>query len=99
MVGNSKSSGACTGVTRVRNPVLLAEYVRSKTPHTLIGVGGAEVLAKEAGIKMEEPEWFIEGRRLRQQEHAAAKGVILRDHDAPATEATPVQCLPPRRPV
>jgi beta-aspartyl-peptidase (threonine type) len=41
------SSGAVAAVTRARNPVLLADLVRTSTPHALFAGAGADALVKE----------------------------------------------------
>jgi beta-aspartyl-peptidase (threonine type) len=59
MEGRSGLAGACADVTRVRHPVSLARTVMEKTRHVLIVGPGAERLAEEHGLAMEDPEWFV----------------------------------------
>ena len=43
-------AGAVAGISRVRNPILLARAVMELTPHVLMAGAGAERLARRAGI-------------------------------------------------
>jgi len=43
-------AGAVAGISRVRNPVLLARAVMELTPHVLMAGAGAERLARRAGV-------------------------------------------------
>jgi L-asparaginase / beta-aspartyl-peptidase len=58
-VGPDRTTGAVACVTRVRNPVRLARLVMERTPHVLVAGAGAEALAAEWGLQLEEPEWFV----------------------------------------
>lgn len=64
MDGRDRSAGAVTGVTTVRNPILLADKVRTDSPHVFLMGEGAEQFAVEQGFEVTPPEWFAtEGRR------------------------------------
>ena len=94
MDGGTLTSGACCGVTTVKNPILLAEHIRVSTPHTLIGFDAADQLATNAKLETKATEYFIDARRLRQLARAAEKGEIVRDHDIPPTDDPPVKTHP-----
>ena len=81
MVGTDLSNGAVCGLTRVKNPILLAEHVRTQTPHTFIGFEAAEKMAEEAGHELKDPDWFLSEKRRRQQAIALERGTRDRDHD------------------
>lgn len=55
-------AGAVAGITRVRNPILLARAVMDHTPHVLMAGAGAERLARRAGIALCRPEDLISQR-------------------------------------
>eukprot|EP00210_Caulerpa_lentillifera_P001841 g1770.t1 len=90
VMDSSMSSGACCGLTTVKNPTLLANYIRTETPHRFIGFQAAEAIAKSAGFERESPDWFIVDRRSRAQEKLAEKGAIARDHDTEGADGDTV---------
>jgi len=55
-------AGAVAGITRVRNPILLARAVMELTPHILMAGAGAERLARRAGIALCRPEYLVTAR-------------------------------------
>jgi L-asparaginase / beta-aspartyl-peptidase len=58
MDGKTLSAGAVAGVTKVKNPILLATAVMEKSPHVLLSREGAEKFAQENGLEMVEPSYF-----------------------------------------
>jgi beta-aspartyl-peptidase (threonine type) len=63
MLGSGQRAGAVAGLTRVKNPILLAEAVMQRSPHVMMIGAGAEAFAKEIGIEFVEPGYFrTEGR-------------------------------------
>lgn len=81
VMDSTLSSGACCGLTTVKNPVLLAEHISRTTPHRFIGFAEAEEIAKQAELEREDPEWFYTETRQKQLEKMASQGGIARDHD------------------
>lgn len=83
MDGRTLRAGAVAGVTDVRNPVLAARAVMTRTPHVLMAGPAAERLAAEAGLAPVGAEYFA--TELRRAQLAEAKvrdaGMVL-DHDA-----------------
>ena len=63
-------AGAVAGISRVRNPILLARAVMELTPHVLMAGAGAERLARRAGIALCRPEDLIT-QRARERWRAA----------------------------
>ena len=63
-------AGAVAGISRVRNPILLARAVMELTPHVLMAGAGAERLARRAGIARCRPEDLIT-QRARERWRAA----------------------------
>lgn len=62
MDGRDRSAGAVAGVTRVRNPILLADAVRKDGRHVFLSGAGAEEFAAGLdggrGLETMPPEWF-----------------------------------------
>src|SRR5215207_268144 len=78
MDGATLAAGSVAGLHRVKNPIDLARAVMEKSPHVMMIGDGAEAFAREQGITLVEPEYFItEGRRrswerMRQQDSLRA---------------------------
>ncbi|MDB5132754.1 MAG: Beta-aspartyl-peptidase [Mucilaginibacter sp.] len=64
MDGENLKAGAVAMVKSVKNPISLAKKVLEKTSHVLLCGYGALKLAKEAGIVLEEDQYFITGHQL-----------------------------------
>jgi L-asparaginase / beta-aspartyl-peptidase len=68
MDGATHKAGACADVKLVKNPIELARLVMDRTPHVLLVGDGAEALAKDHGLSLMPPEYFItEHRKLQLQ--------------------------------
>ncbi|WP_347557087.1 isoaspartyl peptidase/L-asparaginase [Robbsia sp. KACC 23696] len=92
MDGATRAAGAVTGINHVRNPILAARAVMTRTKHVLIGGESAEAVARDAGLQMVEPAYFATAARLVQLQAAQAgdAGAVL-DHDgASALQARPL---------
>ncbi|MCD9007607.1 isoaspartyl peptidase/L-asparaginase [Luteimonas sp. XNQY3] len=70
MDGASGRAGAVAGVTRVRNPVLLADAVMTSSPHVMMVGEGAEAFAKTQDIALVDPAYFRTERRWQQLQRA-----------------------------
>ena len=81
MDGRDRSAGAVTGVTTIRNPILLADKVRTESPHVFLLGEGAEQFASENGLEPAGPEWFATERRLRSLERMKADKLSALDVD------------------
>jgi len=73
-------AGAVAGITRVRNPILLARAVMELTPHVMMAGAGAERLARRARIARCRPEELITQRarerwRAAMERHAERAGI------------------------
>ena len=53
MAGADGSCGAVAGLTRAKNPILVADYVRCETPHVMFVGAGADALVKEPVVNRE----------------------------------------------
>jgi beta-aspartyl-peptidase (threonine type) len=82
MDGRDLQAGAVAGVTRTRNPVLLARLVMERNPHLMFIGAAADELARSYGLETVSPDWFGTPERLEQLRKAQAKaaGQML-DHD------------------
>lgn len=82
MDGRDLQAGAVAGVSRTRNPVLLARLVMQHSPHLMFMGAAADELARSHGLEMVAPDWFGTPERLAQlrQAQQADAGQLL-DHD------------------
>ncbi len=81
MDGRDRSAGAVTGVTSVRNPILLADKVRTESPHVFLMGEGAEQFAVEQGFSVTPPEYFYTQRRMDSLERMKAEALSSLDVD------------------
>ncbi|KEO86401.1 asparaginase [Erythrobacter sp. JL475] len=81
MDGRDRSAGAVTGVTTVRNPILLADMVRTDSPHVFLMGEGAEQFATERGFEVTPPEWFATEARRQALERMKARELSALDVD------------------
>ena len=81
MDGRDRSAGAVTGVTTIKNPILLADKVRTDSPHVFLMGDGAEQFASEQGLETAPPEWFATEERRESLERMKAKALSALDVD------------------
>lgn len=76
MDGATLKAGAVGAITNVKNPITAARAVMEHTEHVLLIGKGAEVFlrkgAKEMGLTLVAPEYFVTNRRVEQLENALA---------------------------
>lgn len=83
MDGRTLNSGAVAGVTRIKNPILLARSVMDNSEHVMMQGKGAEKFARRHGFKLVSNRYFYTERRWLQLQHALEqKTGALQDHDA-----------------
>lgn len=70
MDGATGQAGAIAGVTRVRNPILLADTVMTSSPHVMMVGEGAEAFAATQDIALVDPAYFRTERRWQQLQRA-----------------------------
>lgn len=63
MVSTDRSAGAVAGVSHIKNPILLADKVRTNSKHVLMAREGAEDFAKEQGFELVDPRYFFTQNR------------------------------------
>ena len=66
MDGATRRAGAVAAVKRIKNPIELAWLVMKKTPHVLLIAEGAEAFARQQGVTLMPPEYFITEDRKKQ---------------------------------
>ncbi|MXO86438.1 isoaspartyl peptidase/L-asparaginase [Altererythrobacter aurantiacus] len=64
MDGRTREAGAVTGVTSIKNPILLARAVMMDGRHVFLSGEGAETFANERGIEAVDPSYFRTEKRL-----------------------------------
>jgi beta-aspartyl-peptidase (threonine type) len=72
MDGSNLDAGAVAAVHNIRNPVLLARKVMTDSVHVMLMGEGAEVFARNHGIKFEDDEYFFTDYRWQQLQTAKA---------------------------
>ncbi len=80
MDGARRMAGAVTGISGVRNPVVLARLVMERSGHVMLCGTGAEDFAREHGIAFEPPGYFLTEQRIRQLEKVKGTHITLLDH-------------------
>lgn len=104
MDGATRAAGAVSGVGRIRNPIEAARAVMERTPHVLLTGAGAELFARQQGIRLAAQWYFFTPERLAALERVqAAKsgrgatserdrhgtvGAVARDRDGRLAAAT-----------
>ncbi len=73
MDGATRRAGAVAGVTRIKNPILLARGVMERSPHVMLIGGGAEAFAAELKLEFAPPEYFKTEDRWQQYLRAKAQ--------------------------
>ena len=66
MYGKDLSAGAIAAVHNIRNPILLARAVMADSPHVMLMGEGAEVFARDHGIRFEDDAYFFTEYRWQQ---------------------------------
>ncbi|MGD9706085.1 MAG: isoaspartyl peptidase/L-asparaginase family protein [Candidatus Delongbacteria bacterium] len=87
MNGKDRSCGAVTCVTRIKNPVTLARMVMENSPHILLCGKGAELFAKERGMKFVRNSYFFTRKRYDQWLKLKDKGTTALDHSSDLTNS------------
>ena len=69
MDGATGKAGAVAAARRIKNPIEAAYRVMEKTPHVLLAGAGADAFAREQGLRLMPPEYFVTAERRKQLEH------------------------------
>jgi len=81
MDGRDRSAGAVAGVKTVKNPILLADAVRTQSEHVFLIGAGAEAFAAEKGFAVTPPEYFATPARREALERLKAEKLSALDVD------------------
>jgi beta-aspartyl-peptidase (threonine type) len=81
MDGRDRSAGAIAGVKTVKNPILLADTVRTQSEHVFLMGAGAEAFAVEKGFAVTPPEYFATPARREALERMKAEKLSALDVD------------------
>lgn len=66
MDGSNLMAGSVAGVTTIKNPITAAYAVMTKSPHVMMVGKGAELFAKEHGLEIVDPSYFVDSARFKQ---------------------------------
>lgn len=89
MDGPTQRAGAVCLVRAVRNPVRLARVVLDRGEHVLLAGPPADALARDYGLPLEPPEYFITDYREEQLQRLRQRGGAELDHDVPSVAPAP----------
>ncbi len=81
MDGRDRSAGAVAGVKTVKNPILLADTVRTNSEHVFLMGKGAEEFAVSQGFAVTPPEYFATPARREALERMKAEKLSALDVD------------------
>ncbi len=81
MDGRDRSAGAVAGVKTVRNPILLADKVRTDSEHVFLMGAGAEAFAAAKGFAVTPPDYFATPARREALERLKAEKLSALDVD------------------
>jgi beta-aspartyl-peptidase (threonine type) len=79
MDGATLKAGAVAGLHHVKNPIDLARAVMERSPHVMMIGDGAEIFAREQGITMVDPSYFITATRRGQWERMRMQDSVRAD--------------------
>jgi len=80
MDGRTLQAGAVCGLTRIRNPVLLARAVMEKSAHVMLAGAGAEEFAAGQGFSFVPQSYFYTPERWQQLERIRSGEIGLSGH-------------------
>lgn len=80
MDGDTHRAGAVAGVSRIRNPILLARAVMDKTPYVMLSGHGAEEFAQSIGMPLVDPSYFRTEQRWQQLQQALKEDAARQPH-------------------
>lgn len=81
MDGRDRSAGAVAGVKTVKNPILLADTVRTQSEHVFLVGKGAEEFAASKGFAVTPPDYFATPARAEALERLKAEKLSALDVD------------------
>lgn len=79
MDGRTLGCGAVAGITTVKNPISLARRVMSETKHVLLAGEGAEDFAKQQGVPLVDPDYFLSRKLADDSSRIGTVGCVVLD--------------------
>lgn len=86
MCGSTLEAGAVSGISQIKNPVILAETILRRSDHVMLIGDGAEEFARLHRLEFEDAGYFYDEFRHQQWKEALAAGRTQLDHTLPAQE-------------
>ena len=80
MYGKTLEAGAVTGISHIKNPVLLAKAIMQQSEHVMMCGKGAEEFAIKQGLQTEEDTYFYNELRYNQWQEIKDTDNIQLDH-------------------
>lgn len=80
IMSGDKKSGAVVGVKNVKNPILLAQKIKSLSIHSILACEGASDFARTHGIEIVAQEYFHSEYRYQQWQKAQKNAAVTLDH-------------------
>jgi beta-aspartyl-peptidase (threonine type) len=75
MVGDTLEAGAVAGVRETRHPIRLARLVMERCPYVMLSGPGTDAFAREQGLELRDPSFFLTQRRWDDLQRARAREV------------------------
>jgi len=98
MSGAGRRAGAVCLVRVAKNPIRLARYVLDQGREVLVAGDDADQLAKDGGLELATPDYFVTDYRREQLDRLTARGAVALDHDEPGASSAPATLPPPGPP-
>ncbi|XWS37244.1 hypothetical protein CRYUN_Cryun19dG0026800 [Craigia yunnanensis] len=83
MDGKTKKCGAVSGLSTVVNAISLERLVMEKTPHIYLAFDGAEAFAREQGLEIVDPTYFITPENIERLKQAQEANRVQIDYNQP----------------
>lgn len=86
MDGAEMKAGALCGSTQIKNPIVAAKAIMDTTPYVMLFGEDLARFAREQGLEMKDPSYFLTAYRQEQLVEAKRENTIILDHEK-ATKA------------
>lgn len=81
MFGKNLEAGAVCGISKIKNPVLLAKAIMQHSEHVMMCGAGAEEFAAQHGLATEDEDYFYNELRYRQWQELKNTDSVALDHN------------------
>lgn len=86
MCGKTLDAGAVSGISQIKNPVILAQTIMQHSDHVMLIGDGAEEFARIHHLEFEDAGYFYDEFRHQQWKQALAAGRTQLDHSLPTQD-------------